>query len=57
MKDVTVTLTWAQARALAYASSLGLDTPGLRWPDRQYQAQGKDAREELLKAIVEAEKA
>jgi hypothetical protein len=57
VKDVTVTLTWAQARALAYASSLGLDTPGLRWPSREYQAQGKAAREELLKATAEAEKA
>jgi hypothetical protein len=45
---VTVTLTWSQARALAYASSIGIERG--HWSDAKYRETAYDARIALLEA-------
>ena len=55
-KPVVVSLTWTEARALAYAASIGLSQPK-RWPSHTpgYSGIAEGAREKLLVASAEAE--
>lgn len=46
--EVVVTLTWSQARALAYASSIGIEKG--HWSDKEYRETAYEARVALLEA-------
>jgi hypothetical protein len=48
MSDVTVVLTWDEARALAYAAHGGLIY--MKFPDDKYRETATTAREKLLEA-------
>lgn len=50
---VTVELTWTEARALAYAASIGLERDN--WPSPAYRAHGQRARQILVDLTMKSE--
>lgn len=52
---VVVELTWTQARALAYASHVGLTRWPKDGPEESYRDHAGIAREKLLRATARAE--